>query len=91
MASVVDGTIPRSKIKEYAQDELGLVGDEVDFFISVMRRVERKQQTGTKPDPEQPDQPPAATQAVKGIVNRLAPTDDKSFRTKKPKVRYPRQ
>lgn len=92
MAGVTDGTIPRSKIKEYAESDLGLVGEEVDFFISVMRRVERKSTPTMQADPELAEQVPAGDAAgVKGILRRLAPSkDDKSFRNKRPKVRHTR-
>jgi hypothetical protein len=83
MASVSEGVIPRSKIKTYAQDDLGLVGEEVEFFIDVMRRVEAKSKA---PPAESKDPDP-----VKGIVKRLASQkDSKSFHHKKPRVRQPR-
>jgi hypothetical protein len=90
MAGVTDGVIPRSKIKAYAEDDLGLVGEEIEFFIEVIRRVERKS-TPIQTDPALADQVPAGdTAGVKAIVKRLAPSDDKQFRNKKPRVRHPR-
>ncbi len=81
MAGVTDGIIPRSKIKSYAEEDLGLIGDEVDLFISIMRRVEQK--SFEKPsDPEQ----------VKGVVSGLAAAKGKSvpYNKKKPRVRNQR-
>jgi hypothetical protein len=37
---MAEGYIPRSKIKAYAIDELGLDGDDLEFFISIIRRVD---------------------------------------------------
>jgi hypothetical protein len=37
---MAEGYIPRSKIRSYGLDELGLDGDDLDFFISVMRRID---------------------------------------------------
>lgn len=88
MASVNFGTVPRSKIKSYAEDDLGLIGEEVEFFISVMRRVENKSNATVAPDPEMTEQDTDAV-GVKGIVKRLA--KNKNVRPhKKPRVRYPR-
>jgi hypothetical protein len=33
---------PAIQDQAYAEDDLGLIGEEVDLFISVMRRVETK-------------------------------------------------
>lgn len=37
---MVEGVIPRSKIKQYGVEELGLDDDHLDFFISVIRKVD---------------------------------------------------
>jgi hypothetical protein len=37
---MAEGYIPRSKIRSYGIDELGLDDDDLDFFISVMRRID---------------------------------------------------
>lgn len=94
MASVSFGTIPRSKIKAYAEDDLGLVGEEVDLFISILRRVEAKSSAKTAADPTMTEQVPAGdTAGIKGIVKRVAKSGtpyNKSFLGKKPRVRHPR-
>lgn len=79
MASVSYGTIPRSKIKAYAEDEIGLVGEEVDLFVSIIRRVEAKTTVKANADPKLSDQVPAGNAAgVKDIVKRVALSKDKS-------------
>lgn len=80
MAGVMEGIIPRSKIKAYAEEDLGLVGEEVDLFISIMRRVEAKS-SEKKADPE----------AVKDVVTGLAASKDRPNPHKKPRVRHPRK
>jgi hypothetical protein len=37
---MAEGYIPLSKMKAYGVEDLGLSGDNLDFFISVMRRVD---------------------------------------------------
>jgi hypothetical protein len=37
---MAEGCIPLSKIKNYGTEELALLGDDLEFFISVMRRVD---------------------------------------------------
>jgi hypothetical protein len=88
MASVDFGVIPRSKIKAYAEDDLGLIGEEVDLFISVIRRVETKSRSKVVADPEMTDQA-SDPDGVKKILGRNA-KPDKSLHSKKPKVRHPR-
>lgn len=79
MASVSYGTIPRSKIKAFAEDDLGLVGEEVEFFVSVIRRVETKTAVKATSDPELSDQVPAGdAEGVKGILKRVASSKDKA-------------
>lgn len=82
MAAVDYGVIPRSKIKMYAEDDLGLIGDEVDLFISIMRRVETKSKVKTETSG-------GDTEGVKKIVKNVAESG-KSFHGKKPRVRHPR-
>lgn len=81
MASVDFGIIPRSQIKAYAEDDLGLIGEEVDLFISIMRRVETKSRIKVDPD--------ANPDGVKKIVKKVAESG-KSINGKKPRVRHPR-
>ncbi len=94
MASVSFGTIPRSKIKTYAEDDLGLIGEEVELFISIIRRVEAKSAAKTTSDPALADQAAAGdADGVKGIVKRVAKSGtpyNKSYLGKKPRVRHPR-
>lgn len=94
MASVSFGIIPRSKIRSYAEDDLGLIGEEVDIFISIMRRVESKTAAKNTSDPKMAEQVPAGdVDGVKGIVKRVAGDNrstNKSFLGKKPRVRHPR-
>lgn len=92
MAGVGEGAIPRSKIKSYAEDDLGLIGEEVDFFIDVMRRVEDKSRTRKMtPDPELADQVAGGDGAgVKGLLGRLAKKDRPVQPPKQPRVRHPR-
>jgi hypothetical protein len=88
MASVTEGVIPRSKIKSYAEDDLGLVGDEIEFFISVIRSIENKWSSrSTTNDPELTEQATGGDAAgvkriVSGLANKRVP--------KKPRVRHPR-
>jgi hypothetical protein len=37
---MAEGPIPRSKIKDYGTDDLGLIGDELELFVSIMCRVD---------------------------------------------------
>lgn len=94
MASVSYGVIPRSKIKAYAEEDLGLIGKEVDLFVSIIRRVENKTSVKTTSDLAMSEQVPAGdTAGIKGIVKRLAKSNEpsnKSFHGKKPRVRHPR-
>jgi hypothetical protein len=90
MASVSYGVIPRSKIKSYAEDDLGLIGEEVDLFIAIMRRVESKSRVAATPDPEMADQVSAGdTAGVKRIVSGLAKKRPPRA-INKPRVRHPR-
>lgn len=90
MASVDYGVIPRSTIKTYAVEDLGLVGDEVDLFIAVMRRVENKSRAKVSTDPNMTDQVSAGdSDGVKQIVSRLAKNRPERP-TIKPRVRHPR-
>jgi hypothetical protein len=89
MASVSYGVIPRSKIKSYAEDDLGLVGEEVDLFIAVMRRVENKSRSALAANQEMADQAAAGdTQGVKRIVSGLAKNRKQQPINKR--VRFPR-
>lgn len=95
MASVSYGVIPRSKIRSYAEDDLGLIGEEVDFFIAVMRRVESKSRAAVAPDPELADQVAAGDSGgvkriVSGLANRRAANKRPQPQPKKPRVRFPR-
>lgn len=92
MSGVIEGSIPRSKMKSYAKEDLGLVGEEVDFFIDVMRLVETKSRTKKMtPNPELADHVAGGDAAgVKGILGRLARKDRPVAEPKKPRVRHPR-
>jgi hypothetical protein len=91
MASVDYGAIPRSKIKSYAEGDLGLAGEEVELFISIIRRIEAGSAQKMTADPRLADQVPAGdAEGVKGMVKRLARPNDKTFLGKKPRVRHPR-
>ncbi len=98
MASVSYGTIPRSKIKAYAEDDLGLVGEEVELFVSIIRRVETKTAVKTTSDPELTEQVPAGDAAgVKEILKRVSSSSKDSTQVrgvrptpKKPQSRNPR-
>lgn len=83
MASVSYGTIPRSKIKSYAEDDLGLIGEEVEIFVSIMRHVEIK--SSAKNQETNPEE-------VKGVVQRVAKTSQPMNKSKfnNPRVRHPR-
>jgi hypothetical protein len=95
MASVSYGVIPRSKIKSYAEDDLGLIGEEVDLFIAIMRRVESKSRAASVPDPEMADQVAAGDavgvkRIVSGLANKRAANQRPHPEPKKPRVRFPR-
>lgn len=89
---MAEGFIPHSKIKNYGEDDLGLVGDELSVFIAIIRRVDNSHMSAkTTSDPELKDQVAAGdAEGVKGIMERLAASKDKAFHTKKPRVRHPR-
>jgi hypothetical protein len=92
MASVSEGAIPRSKIKSYAEDDLGLVGEEVEFFIAVIRQIDTKTRAKTlTPDPELSDQVAGGDAAgVRTILGRLASKERPVPTPKQPRVRHPR-
>lgn len=89
-ATVCD--IPRSKIKSYAEDDLGLVGEEVEFLIAVIRRVEARSVSKISPDKDMTDQVAGGDAAgVKTILGRLGSKKQRPDQTpKKPRVRHPR-
>jgi DNA replication initiation complex subunit (GINS family) len=89
MAGVTNGIIPRSKIKDYAERDLGLIGEEVEFFISVIRIIENRP-TATQPDPAMTDQ--VAAGDAEGVKRILADQAKKRPEkpSKKPRVRHPR-
>ncbi|MCK1670313.1 hypothetical protein [Bradyrhizobium sp. 150] len=91
-ASVSEGVIPRSKIKSYAEDDLGLTGEEVEFFIAVIRQVDTKSRAKTlTPNPELSDQVAGGDAAgVKTILDRLAHKERPVPTPKQPRVRHPR-
>jgi hypothetical protein len=90
---VSEGVIPRSKIKSYAEDDLGLNDEEVEFFIAVIRQVDIKSRSKTMTaNPELSDQVAGGDAAgVKTILGRLAKKEREVPAPKQPRVRHPRQ
>lgn len=68
------GSIPQSKIRAYGIDEIGLEGDDLDFFISIIRRVDNaylSNEAGiTKSDPHVRDE--VSINNVAGVKSLLA-------------------
>jgi hypothetical protein len=84
-----EGYIPRSKIKQYGVEELGLDGDALEFFISVIRKTDdgylSESGGGGKADPKMIDEVHIGdTAGVKNLLRRLsAPKSTKDRFTKK--------
>jgi hypothetical protein len=91
-AGVSEGVIPRSKIKSYAEDDLGLNDEEVEFFIAVIRQVDIKSRSKTMTaNPELSDQVAGGDAVgVKTILGRLAKKEREVPTPKQPRVRHPR-
>lgn len=83
---MVEGYIPRATIKEYGADEFGLSGDELEFFISVIRKLDISHLSGAAPsrsDGKMRDEVNIKDAAgVRGLLSRLAaaPGDGDRFR-----------
>jgi hypothetical protein len=71
---MAEGYIPQSKIKSYGADDLALKGDDLEFFISVIRRVDNgylSNETGVnKSDPHVREE--VSISNVSGVKNLLA-------------------
>lgn len=73
---MAEGYIPRSKIKEYGQDELELSGDHLDLFISVIRHVDGdyiSDANTKKSDPDMREEVPGGdAEGVKAVISKIA-------------------
>jgi hypothetical protein len=73
---MAEGPIPRSKIKDYGTDDLGLIGDELEFFVSVMRRVDggylSNENEVSKSDPNSKIREEVSVHNTAGVKNLLA-------------------
>lgn len=69
---MAEGYIPYSKIKNYGQDDLDLVGDSLEFFISVIRQIDADYISDSNKKPEQEK----STEKVIESVSKLAAKPD---------------
>ena len=86
---MAEGFIPRSKIRAYGIDELGLDGDDLEFFIGVMRRIDNgylSNEAGvTQSDPNVRDEVSVSNVAgVKKLLARLGAAGGGKDRFRKP-------
>jgi hypothetical protein len=73
---MAEGYIPRSKVKQYGIDDLGLSGDQLDFFIRVIRRADDlylSSKSSESSDPKMLDEVSVKDGAgMRSLLHRLA-------------------
>jgi hypothetical protein len=73
---MTEGYIPRSKIKQYGIEDLGLLDDDLDFFITVIRQADGLYLTGAAAQSDDPKMleivPANDAVGVRSLLIRLA-------------------
>ncbi|WLA80280.1 hypothetical protein [Bradyrhizobium elkanii] len=73
---MAEGYIPRSKVKQYGIDDLGLFGDQLDFFMRVIRRADDmylSSKSAKSSDPKMLDEVSVKDGAgMRSLLHRLA-------------------
>ena len=78
---MAEGYIPYSKIKNYGEEDLELIGDELEFFVAVIRRVDADYISDSNKKPSQD----ASPKDVIETVSKLAPKPDGTHHKRKRK------